>query len=157
MPLRNAKAAFVLGNYFGVIALCGLVAEMIAILLFEMAHDDMPADEQEGLFGREFADLGQERRVAVLRAKRLIDTQQIQWFGTIRGLRRKHLHFLNEPTPSEQECLQAYRAAYALLATTVKAIGASGPTYREDLMSHIRRRLATKPLRMRPGQPESDE
>src|SRR5687767_10350487 len=34
-PLRHAKAAYMLGNYLGTIAMCGLVAEMVSILLFE--------------------------------------------------------------------------------------------------------------------------
>ena len=34
-PLRNAKGAFMVGNYLGTITLSGLVAEMVAILLWK--------------------------------------------------------------------------------------------------------------------------
>ena len=55
-PLRNAKASYMVGNYLGTIALCGMVAEMVAILLFEIAEiklDDKPMDEeaQRRIFG----------------------------------------------------------------------------------------------------------
>ena len=37
-PLVNAKVAFIAGNPLGTIALCGFVAEMIALTLYEMAR-----------------------------------------------------------------------------------------------------------------------
>src|SRR5262245_12785048 len=37
-PLRHAKASYIVGNYLGTIALTGIVAEMSAILLFELAE-----------------------------------------------------------------------------------------------------------------------
>ena len=36
-PLRNAKASYMVGNYLGTIALCGMVSEMVAILLFDIS------------------------------------------------------------------------------------------------------------------------
>ena len=36
-PLRHAKASFVIGNYLGTISLCGMVAEMVAILYFDIS------------------------------------------------------------------------------------------------------------------------
>ena len=47
-PLRHAKAGYMIGNYLGTIALCGMVAEMAAILFFEIAElevDGKPLDE----------------------------------------------------------------------------------------------------------------
>ncbi len=37
-PLRHAKAGYMVGNYLGTIALCGMVAEMVAILRFEISN-----------------------------------------------------------------------------------------------------------------------
>src|SRR3972149_4477545 len=37
-PLRHAKASYMVGNYLAVIALCGMVADMVAILLWELSE-----------------------------------------------------------------------------------------------------------------------
>lgn len=72
-PLRHAKGSLLLGNHIGAIALAGMVAEMVAILLFELTEAQlngkpMNAKHQEALFGREFEKLDQFRRVKVLEA-----------------------------------------------------------------------------------------
>ena len=72
-PLRNAKASYMVGNYLGTISLCGMVTEMVAILLFEVSEFSLNAKpltdkEQTALFGSSFEKLGQDRRVKVLRA-----------------------------------------------------------------------------------------
>ena len=36
-PLRHAKASYVVGNNLSVVALCGMVAEMVAVLLWQLA------------------------------------------------------------------------------------------------------------------------
>ena len=72
-PLRNAKAAYMCGNYLSTIALCGMVAEMVAMLLFEITdfhlnNKSMSENDQVSVFGRKFEKLGQDRRVQVLAA-----------------------------------------------------------------------------------------
>ena len=72
-PLRHAKASYMVGNYLSVIALCGMVAEMVAILLWEIADQQlngqlMTNQDEKALFGSEFEKLGQERRVSILSA-----------------------------------------------------------------------------------------
>ena len=37
-PLRQAKASYVLGNYLAVVTLSGMVAEMVAVLLWRLAE-----------------------------------------------------------------------------------------------------------------------
>jgi hypothetical protein len=37
-PLRHAKASYMVGNYLAVIALTGMVAEMVALLQWEVAE-----------------------------------------------------------------------------------------------------------------------
>jgi len=37
-PLRHSKACYMAGNYLGAIALCGMVSEMVAILLYELSE-----------------------------------------------------------------------------------------------------------------------
>src|SRR5438128_2592602 len=49
-PLRHAKASYMVGNYLAVIALCGMVAEMVALLIWETAEktDGLPTTAHHG-------------------------------------------------------------------------------------------------------------
>ncbi len=56
------------GNYLGTIALCGMVAEMVAVLLYEISNFSlknrpMTEQDQTSVFGSKFEKLGQDRRV----------------------------------------------------------------------------------------------
>ena len=72
-PLRHAKGSYALGNHLGCIAMCEMVGEMVAILLWEISKASLQQAQidkaaQKALFGNTFERLGQERRVQVLRA-----------------------------------------------------------------------------------------
>ena len=72
-PLRHAKAAYMVGNYLATIALGGMVAEMVTMLLFDTAeaylnNRSMTAKDQESLFGGEFEKLSQHRRSRFFKA-----------------------------------------------------------------------------------------
>ena len=97
-PLLHAKGSYMLGNYLGTISLCGMVGEMLAILLFEIAELEylgkkMTRTDERGLFGNSFERLGQGRRVSILYANRLIDKELKDSFDAIRSNRRQYLHF----------------------------------------------------------------
>lgn len=119
-PLRHAKASFMLGNYLGTIALCGLVSEVAAILLWEFAGVHIkgaPMDEaaQKGAFGSSFERLGQERRISVLKTFGVIDDQVAEWLATVKNVRRAHLHFFsNVPPRPREDALQVYSATLAI-------------------------------------------
>jgi hypothetical protein len=77
-PLRHAKGSYALGNYLAPIALCGMVGEMVAILLWDIAKVTLQGHpitetEQRAMFGNTFEKLGQERRVDILHALKLVD------------------------------------------------------------------------------------
>jgi hypothetical protein len=100
-PLRYAKGCYMLGNYLGTIALCGMVAEMIAILLFEMGDiriNNKPINKKSeiNLFGSTFEKLGQDRRVSVLSAYNLISEDIRGNFDIIRNTRRRYLHLFSQ-------------------------------------------------------------
>ena len=44
-PLRNAKASYILGDYLGTIATCGMVCEMLTLLVFEIS-DTSPISKE---------------------------------------------------------------------------------------------------------------
>ena len=100
-PLRHAKAGYMIGNYLGTISLCGMVSEMLAVLLFEISElriDERPMspDDQTALFGSTFEKLSQERRVKVLKAFGIIDKETIDAFELIRTKRRRYLHLWSQ-------------------------------------------------------------
>jgi hypothetical protein len=100
-PLRHAKAGYMIGNYLGTISLCGMVSEMLAILLFEISElriDERPMspDDQTSLFGSTFEKLSQERRVKVLKAFGIIDQETSDAFELIRSKRRRYLHLWSQ-------------------------------------------------------------
>ena len=105
-PLRHAKGSYALGNSLGCIAMCGMVGEMVAILLWDISKVPLqgkPREEpaQKALFGSSFERLGQERRVQVLRIFGLIDEQTKTAFDRLREIRRRYLHFFPKNTRTQ--------------------------------------------------------
>lgn len=100
-PLRNAKASYMVGNYLGTISLCGMVAEMVAILFFEISDfkiNDQPMTltNQKALFGSDFEKLSQHRRVQILHTYNIIDDEIKTAFDLIRTKRRRYLHLWSQ-------------------------------------------------------------
>lgn len=124
-PLRHAKASYMVGNYLAVIALCGMVAEMVALLIWEVSPlqiNGQPLTDQSerAVFGSEFERLGQERRVRVLSSFGLIDSVAEGRFNTIRETRRGYLHLWSQDHDSlPGDARKSYHAAVALVATVI--------------------------------------
>jgi len=130
-PLRHAKVCYMLGNYLGTISLCGMVAEMVAILRFEVSTvtvNGQPIDvaTQKELFGSSFERLGQDRRVAILHAYNLITDEVKSHFDAVRNARRGYLHFYSkEHERLPAEAVEVYRAATELVTSII------GNTFRD--------------------------
>ena len=120
-PLRHAKAGYVVGNYLGTISLCGMVAEMIAILTFDtntvhMNGRVMDEPLQRLFYGSSFEKLGQDRRVGILRAYGMIDEEQEKAFERLRLTRRKYLHLWSQDHASlPKDAIEAYLSAVQLV------------------------------------------
>jgi len=125
-PLRHAKASFMVGNYLATISLSGMVAEMVTMLLWEMASPEindhpMTKDNEKKLFGSDFEKLGQERRVSVLSGYDLINHKTLQHFETIRLTRKRYLHLWSQDHDRlANDAVTCYHAAVSLV---VEAIG----------------------------------
>jgi len=96
-PLRNAIGCYMVGNYIGTISLCGMVAEMVSILLFEISNIQingqlLDEEKEKMLFGSKFEKLSQDKRIKGLRACDLINDELKEKFDNIRAIRRKYLH-----------------------------------------------------------------
>ncbi|MDA2935562.1 hypothetical protein MYX82_14690, partial [Acidobacteria bacterium AH-259-D05] len=119
-PLKNAKACYAVGNYLGTIALCGMVAEMVAILFFEISNfvvnqQPMKDNIQERVFGSTFERLGQERRVNVLYAYGVIDSTLKSQFGIIKQIRKQYLHlYSHDHAEVAMDAVKAFNATVSL-------------------------------------------
>ena len=115
-----------LGNYLGTISLCGMVAEMVAMPLFDISefkinNNLMSQSDQRTVLGSRFEKLGQERRVAILHAYGIIDDETRKAFDLIRIKRRQYLHLWSQDhkrLPSDAR--ELYQAAVSIV---VGAIG----------------------------------
>lgn len=100
-PLRHAKASYMVENYLGTISLCGMVAEMVAILFFDISQIKLKnkiidSEKQNELFGGTFEKLGQDKRVKILKAYEIIDSDIKNKFDFIRITRRRYLHLWSQ-------------------------------------------------------------
>jgi hypothetical protein len=125
-PLRHAKASYIVGNNLAVVALCGMVSEMVAVLLWQLTpaslngHPMTPEDEA-ALFGSFFEKLGQERRVRVLEAYSIVSPEVVEMFDAIRRIRRKYLHLWSQDHDRLPE--DAVACFHAAVGLVVKSIG----------------------------------
>ncbi len=125
-PLRHALACYILENYLGTISLCGMVAEMVAILIYKISKisiNEIQIDEdmQKKIFGRSFEKLGQEIRIRILKAINLIDDKLEYCFNTIKDTRKQYLHYYSQD--HSQLRIDAIKVFNSAITITEKIIG----------------------------------
>lgn len=120
-PLKSAKRNYCFGEYISTIALCGMIGEMLAILLWRatpmtIGGKVMDEREQQDMFGNyTFEDLGQERRVRVLYTLKAIDDNKKAKFDCLRNCRKKFLHKWDvDLTKEKSEALECLKTCYLL-------------------------------------------
>lgn len=135
-PLRQAKTSYVLGNYLGAIALCGIVAEKVAILIHAI---NTPEEGDRDDFER----LGQAQRVEQLKDRKLLGAESIQDFGQIRAARKRYLHYwtaINDERTA-RDAVNAYGAATRLVLACMGVGFASGAlTLKPALAAYLKDR-----------------
>lgn len=119
-PLKSAKKNYCLGDYSSTIALCGIVGEMLAILLWKIndvgIKDKRITEEDErGLFGMSFEKLGQDRKLKILKTFGHINDPQYKIFETLRESRRPYLHWWTVDLDNERsDALDVLKKAFNL-------------------------------------------
>ena len=151
-PLRYAKGCYMLGNYLGTIALCGMAAEMLALLIFEMSDfrvNDRILDDkaQEGLFGNTFEKLGQERRIAVLRTYGLMNEQVRKQFDAVKRVRRRYLHFLSQEHKGiARDAVEVFDAVHGIMVAVFDPhVKDRKPAFSPTLMRYLERKGFIRP------------
>jgi hypothetical protein len=146
-PLRHAKASYMVGNYLATIALSGMVAEMVALLMWEMTDSriqerPMTELEEAALLGSRFERLGQERRVKVLAACGICDSTDEAAFDSIRIARRRYLHLWSQD--HDQLPADAIASFHAAVGLVVRTIGQDVHEGRLQLSPRFARYLAQR-------------
>jgi hypothetical protein len=124
-PLRQAKGCFMVENYLGTIALCGVVAEMISILMVDMRPvrvygKVLDRKDQKAIFGRALDKLGQEARTRILHHLGHFPGDINAHFDRIRNARRKYLHaFDYDEKQLPADALAAYDSALTILVELI--------------------------------------
>jgi len=151
-PLRHAKGSYALGNYLGCIALCGMVGEMVAMLLWDISKFSLQQkrlDEaaQADLLGSSFEKLGQERRTRVLRVLDLIGKDDADAFDGLRLIRRRYLHFFSQPHEKvAKDATESYKYALKVVATVLgpKSVENGIVALRDDLVRYLEEQNITE-------------
>jgi len=143
-PLRHAKGSYALGNYLGCIALCGMVGEMVALLLWDISKlrlKEKPWDEkaQTAILGSTFEKLGQARRIKVLCAVGVVKSESVVVFDGLRNIRNKYLHFLSQSHElAASNAKQAYQHASKLVEIVLGVrIEGGAVVLRPDLETYL--------------------
>ena len=157
-PLRHAKGSYALGNYVGCIALCGMVGEMVAILLWDISKvvlqsQVMTEAQQRALFGSSFERLGQERRVDILHTLKLLDDPTKGAFDSLRAVRRKYLHLLSQTHAQvAPDARRAYEDALKVVAVVLGQTFKQGAVVlRPDLMAYLVEKGVAQPKEQSDG------
>ena len=119
-PLKSAKKSYCLGDYPATIASCGIVGEMLAILLWKindvkLKDNSITKEDEKGLFGSSFEKLGQAKRLKILKTFRHIDDEQYSNFITVKDSRRPYLHLWTADLKNEREiALNVFKKSFQL-------------------------------------------
>jgi hypothetical protein len=118
IPLKSAKKNYCLGDYSATIALCGIVGEMLAMLLWKINETKinntaMNEDQEKALFGSTFEKLGQERRLDVLKVYGMVDDSKFIMLKEIKNGRRPYLHLWSTSLKRE-DALHLFKNAFSL-------------------------------------------
>jgi hypothetical protein len=116
-PLRDARVSYIMGNYLGTIALSGMMAEMAAIVFFDLGDEktkNIPLDKKQQviLFGCRFECLGQKQRIMELKKLGIISQELGGAFETIRKIRNNYLHFWSyDHGAAPRDAVKVFRSA----------------------------------------------
>jgi hypothetical protein len=125
-PLRHAKASYVVGNFLSTIALCGAVAEMMALFLFEISMlEGTEVKDSAGstVTSKAFEHKRQVDRLKILLANNLIEADLKTDFDLVRTTRRKYQHLWSQDHASLQT--DSLNVFISTVAVVVGSLGLS--------------------------------
>ena len=119
LPLISARKLFSIGEFTAVIGLCGIVSEMLAMLIWEanknkvkIKEKEISQDDEESLFGRDMESQYQARRIKILHTLGMIDDETKAGLNKVSEIRKRYLHYWDtskklNPESDAEECFKA--------------------------------------------------
>jgi len=139
LPIIHAKGAYILGHYISCIALCGFVAECLAIYRYDVTPPAVKA--AVGISAKKFEEDMQARRVRRLLERGLVDADTAALFDLVREARPDYLHYMStDKTGAEAIARRVYEATIHLLLR-ILGIGGSGISFtlQSDVLDAMRK------------------
>ncbi len=109
-PYKSAKRCYCLGEYIATIELCAHVGEMLAILLWHIAHlHQNTAALEKMMWDREFEELPQNRRTKILKSLGVIQAETAQIFDFLRTTRTDYFHIWSaDVSKAKEDALECF-------------------------------------------------
>lgn len=108
VPLLQAQSCFMTANFIATIALCGIVAEMLSNLAWEIyqpylriGKKEITTEMHKALFGMPVENMTQDARIHLLRVVEVISEQTFEKFKRVKDVRNEYVHF-HKTNPSEK-------------------------------------------------------
>jgi hypothetical protein len=138
-PLKQAKVNYIIGNYVGVISLCGIVAEMIAMMTYEISDESCKLKSKCGCI--DFERCGQEQRVKILKECGMIDDIKKGYYDLIRDKRKKYIHYWSTNHKSiAKDSLVTYKKSLQLVYSVIaQEIRDNSFVVNSDMQNYLRR------------------
>jgi len=145
-PLRHAKASYMMGNWLGTIATCDMVAEIVAVTMYDLwftkRHElGLKTSGKEAPTIPEFERFPQTERISSLREWDIIDDGVEMCFDLILNKRTRYRQlWIHDGASMPADAVEAYHAAVVVV---VHAIGQDTDEGRvvlpEDLVGYLAR------------------
>lgn len=164
VPLLQAQSCFMTANFIATIALCGIVAEMLSNLAWEIyqpylriGKKEITAEMHKALFGMPVENMTQDARINLLLAVEVISEQTFDKFKRVKDVRNEYVHF-HKTNPSEQtQKLQATEMFQLIQELVCDVIGQDFSNGRFNLnqamFEYLQRRDLIKPFPSTAEQP----
>jgi len=150
-PLRHAKASYVVGNFLSTISLCGSVAEMMALFLFEMSALEGAGVQNESggaVISESFERERQSDRVKILLANKLIGADLKKEFDLVRTTRRKYQHLWSQDHATLQpDSLAVFISTVAIVVGSLGfSVSAGATVYKPGVLKYLQKQGLYNPV-----------
>ena len=155
MPLISAKRMFCIGEFIASIGLCGIVSEMLAVLIWELNKDnvkikgiEISSKNETVLFGKDMQSQGQKKRIQILRELGFVDQVVFDYFDQVREERNRFLHLWDITIKiNEEEKAEESLKNIILLAQKVFDIKTENgkPYFNQAITDYLQKKKLSKP------------
>ena len=122
--LKGAISNFMIQNGLGTISLCGIVGENLTNLTFEIWNKEkgkMSKKDQKIIFGNEFIELNQKRKISILGNKEIISPKTQTYLNEIRDIRNNYVHlYSTDMEHVDDDALKIFKLTNKMIQDLIK-------------------------------------